>query len=120
MIKTYILLTLLCCITKAYNNTTDQDPIEVTVYKKPFEDPLMHSVGSVLMFILIALSNAGGLSGAGSNIPIMLIFFKMNMKEAVPISGFVAVIASMTRFVVGYKTKHPHSEKRVSINYEVV
>ena len=33
----------------------------------------MESIGTVLMLILIALSNAGGLSGAVSNIPIMLI-----------------------------------------------
>lgn len=72
------------------------------------------------MFVLVGLSNAGGLSGAGSNIPIMLIFFRMKMKEAVPISGFVAVVATVMRFVLGFKTKHPHSEKRVSINYEVV
>jgi hypothetical protein len=31
------------------------------------------------MFIMIALSNAGGLSGAGSNIPVILIFYKLTM-----------------------------------------
>lgn len=40
----------------------------------------MEIIGVVLMAILIALSNAGGLSGAGSNIPIMLIFFDLSMK----------------------------------------
>jgi hypothetical protein len=35
----------------------------------------MEITGMVLMLFLIALSNAGGLSGAGSNIPLMLIFF---------------------------------------------
>jgi len=39
----------------------------------------MEIIGLVLMFILIAMSNAGGLSGAGSNIPIMLIFFNFTM-----------------------------------------
>jgi hypothetical protein len=28
---------------------------------------------------MIALSNAGGLSGAGSNIPVILIFYKLTM-----------------------------------------
>ena len=68
----------------------------------PFENPVMHTIGTILMFFLIALSNAGGLSGAGTNIPNMLIFFAMDMKEAVPISGFVAVIASVMRFVLGF------------------
>ena len=121
MIKTSMAQCLLCCFVQGITMSNSTVPADIPmIYKKPFEDPVMHSIGSILMFILIALSNAGGLSGAGSNIPILLIFFKMDMREAVPISGFVAVIASMTRFVIGYKSKHPHSNKRVSINYEVV
>jgi len=62
----------------------------------------MESIGIVLMFILIALSNAGGLSGAGSNIPIMLIFFNMTMEIAVPVSAFVAVCATSFRFLLNF------------------
>ena len=86
----------------------------------PFENPKMHTIGLILMAFLIALSNAGGLSGAGSNIPIMLIMFNMNMKEAVPISGFVAVCATFLRFGLGWNKTHPHSKERSAINYEVV
>jgi uncharacterized membrane protein YfcA len=48
------------------------------------------------------LSNAGGLSGAGSNIPIMLIFFNMTMEIAVPVSAFVAVCATSFRFLLNF------------------
>lgn len=72
------------------------------------------------MFILIALSNMGGLSGAGSNIPLMLIFFNMDMAEAVPLSAFVAVCATMFRFILNFNQKHPNAPKRNVINYEVV
>ena len=61
-----------------------------------------HIIGSILMMILIILSNAGGLSGAGSNIPLMLIFFDMGMTRAVPISAFVAVCATTFRFILNY------------------
>ena len=61
-----------------------------------------HIIGTFLMMILITLSNAGGLSGAGSNIPIMLIFFNMGMAEAVPISAFVAVCATVFRFILNF------------------
>ena len=61
-----------------------------------------HIIGTILMMILITLSNAGGLSGAGSNIPIMLIFFNMGMAEAVPISAFVAVCATTFRFILNF------------------
>jgi len=121
MIKNIVLTTLVCCAVNAADlatkSTIDGADSKMT---KPFEDPVMHSIGAILMFTLIAISNAGGLSGAGSNIPIMLIFFSMNMKEAVPISGFVAVVATVMRFVLGYSKKHPHSDQRTAINYEVV
>lgn len=80
----------------------------------------MESIGSVLMFILIGLSNAGGLSGAGSNIPIMLIFFDLEMHEAVPISAFVAVCATVFRFILNFNQVDPNNSARSCINYEVV
>jgi len=80
----------------------------------------MESIGTFLMLGLIALSNAGGLSGAGSNIPIMLIFFDMDMSEAVPISAFVAVCATLFRFVFNFKQRHPTRNERNAINYEIV
>jgi uncharacterized membrane protein YfcA len=56
---------------------------------------------------MIAISNAGGISGAGSNIPVMLIFFGLDMEQAVPISSFVAVVATVFRFIINFKHKHP-------------
>lgn len=99
-----------------------QDDVQLFngVYKEPFRNPKMEYLGLFLMFILIALSNAGGLSGAGSNIPIMLICFDLEMSEAVPISAFVAVCATMFRFILNFNQKHPYSEERCAINYEVV
>jgi hypothetical protein len=40
-----------------------------------FDNPVKHTVGLVLMAGLLILSNAGGISGAGSTVPIMLICF---------------------------------------------
>ena len=92
----------------------------VSTKKVPFTHPVMESIGCVLMYILIALSNAGGLSGAGSNIPIMLIFFSLEMGEAVPISAFVAVCATVFRFILNFRQRHPKNPERVAINYEIV
>ena len=85
-----------------------------------FKNPKMEITGLFLMGILICLSNAGGLSGAGSNIPIMLIFFKMDMSEAVPVSAFVAVVATLLRFLLNFNQMHPNNKQRLSINYEIV
>ena len=77
-------------------------------------------IGLILMIILITLSSAGGLSGAGSNIPIMLIFFKLSMEEAVPISSFVAVASTLFRFILNFNEVHPTRNERNTINYEIV
>ena len=101
-------------------DTTPTEPTTPT-HKVPFqENPWLEGFGIVLMAFLIALSNAGGLSGAGTNIPIMLIFFGMEMDEAVPISGFVAVTATVFRFILNFNQNHPKNPERSSINYEVV
>ena len=80
----------------------------------------LETIGTILMAILIALSNAGGLSGAGSNIPIMLIFFNMDMAQAVPVSAFVAVCATTFRFILNFNQTHPKNNDRNIINYEIV
>lgn len=97
------------------------DDTGVKEHKRPFTEQVeMEIAGTIIMAILIALSNAGGLSGAGTNIPIMLIFFDMDMKVAVPISGFVAVSATVFRFIINYRQLHPTNPNKLSINYEVV
>lgn len=93
----------------------------VKVEKVPFgQNVVFESVGLFLMIILVTLSNAGGLSGAGSNIPIMLIFFGLTMNEAVPVSSFVAVSSTLFRFILNFSEKHPTRPERNTINYEIV
>ena len=80
----------------------------------------METAGLVIMFVLIVLSAAGGLSGGGSNIPLMLIFFKMNMDVAVPISAFVALCSTVFRFIYNFNVTHPTVPQRNIIQYDVV
>lgn len=72
------------------------------------------------MGLLICVSNAGGLSGAGSIIPIMLICFDMDMSKAVPVSAFVAVVSTTLRFIINFKQLHPHNKGKLSLNYDIV
>ena len=89
-------------------------------HQKPFQNVKMETIGLILMVILIALSVAGGLSGGGSNIPLMLIFFNMGMDVAVPISGFCAVSSTVYRFVVNWNVTHPTVTERSIIQYDIV
>jgi uncharacterized membrane protein YfcA len=44
----------------------------------------------------------------------------MNMTQAVPISAFVAVCATVSRFIKNFDKTHPRDENRNIINYEIV
>jgi uncharacterized membrane protein YfcA len=59
------------------------------------------------MFLIIMLANAGGLAGAGSNVPIMLYFFNLTMPQAVPLSSFIAVVSKLFRFTIHFNHKNP-------------
>lgn len=72
------------------------------------------------MGLLICVSNAGGLSGAGSIIPIMLICFDMDMSKAVPVSAFVAVVSTTLRFILNFNQMHPDNNEKLSLNYDIV
>ena len=83
-------------------------------------NPHKFIIGLILMSMLILLSNAGGLSGAGSIIPLMLIFFDMDMAKAVPVSAFVAVVSTTLRFIINFNQMHPTNPEKLSLNYEIV
>lgn len=97
------------------NKTTDLPPMEQ--FKA---SPALFIVGCISMFFLILVSNAGGLSGAGSIIPIMLVCFSMTMTQAVPISAFVACITTLLRFVMNFNQMHPQNKDKLALNYDIV
>lgn len=93
----------------------------ITKFKVPWaQNQVMESIGFVAMIILIGVSNAGGLSGAGSNIPIILLCYGFTMPQAVPLSATVAVTATVFRFIFMFNEVHPCNENRNIINYEMV
>ena len=63
---------------------------------------MVESLGLFFIFIVISLSNAGGLSGAGINVPLLMVFFELEMIEAVPISAFIGIVATSLRFIINY------------------
>ena len=72
--KNFIVL----CLVKLVCGSTDPEPEEVELVSI-FDKPVKHTIGLVLMCTLLVLSSAGGISGAGSTVPIMLIFFDQSM-----------------------------------------
>jgi len=59
--------------------------------------------GIILIFLIVAISNSGGVSGASNIISVMLIFFGMKMDQAVSYSSFVAVVVTVLRFIINFR-----------------
>jgi uncharacterized membrane protein YfcA len=55
-----------------------------------------------MIFLIVTLSNAGGLSGAGTNVPIIVVFFGMSMMEAISASSIIGIVTTVLRFIIGY------------------
>lgn len=80
---------------------------------------MMEFFGSVVLGIIVALSNAGGIGGGGFNVPIAIIFFQFNTKQAVALSNSCIFAASVTRFIFNYKQKHPQKDAK-AIDYGII
>ena len=75
--------------------------------------------GILVLTILIALANVGGVGGGGLIIPVIMAFFKFTTKEAIALSGFTIFTGSVARFIYGYKSRHPEKDATV-IDYGII
>ena len=58
--------------------------------------------GVLILTVLIALANVGGVGGGGLIIPIIMALFSFHTKEAIAISGFTIFTGSVARFIYSY------------------
>ena len=59
-------------------------------------------IGIIVMTLLVALANVGGVGGGGLIIPISMALFTFTTKEAIAISGFTIFTGSVARFFFAY------------------
>ena len=69
--------------------------------------------GIIILTIVIALSNMGGIGGGGVVVPFTMTFFTFSTKEAIAISGFSIFCSSIARYI--YQIHDMHPEKDVVI-----
>ena len=58
--------------------------------------------GIIVMAVLLALANVGGVGGGGLIIPIIMAMFMFTTKEAIAISGFTIFTGSVARFIYSW------------------
>ena len=76
-------------------------------------------MGLLVLTVLIALANVGGIGGGGLIIPIIMAFFSFSTKEAIAISGFTIFTGSVARYIYAYNQRHPEKDATM-IDYGIV
>lgn len=89
------------------------------IHKDVFPLEALEFFGSMVLGVMIALSNAGGIGGGGIIVPIGIIFFQFRTKQAVALSNFCIFTASLTRYILNFNKNHPYKEAKL-IDYSVI
>jgi uncharacterized membrane protein YfcA len=74
--------------------------------------------GTFVLTLLMALAVMSGIGGGGIIVPLLMVFFKLETKRAIAVSGFTILVGSIARFAMTYKARHPKKDA-TCIEYSV-
>lgn len=66
--------------------------------------------GTFVLLILKALAVMSGIGGGGIIVPLLMVFYNLNTKNAVAISGFTILTGAITRYLITLGERHPDKE----------
>ena len=76
--------------------------------------------GFTLVFWFLWYANMGGVSGGGIVLPIAILFFKFDSKNAIALSNFSICLSSLIRYILFIKTPNPlKNGKGLLIDYNL-
>ena len=74
--------------------------------------------GTLVLTVLMAMAVMAGIGGGGVIVPLLMVFYHFETKEAIAVSGFTILTGSVTRFIITWREKHP-SKDAVCIDYGI-
>ena len=95
----------LVCKEKLAKDSTDLQLLCDHKYLYPMQP--IEIVGTIVLTILMALAVMSGIGGGGIIVPLLMVFYKLETKKAIAVSGFTILIGSLSRFGFTYKARHP-------------
>jgi hypothetical protein len=91
----------------------------VCVHKSIFPIYEAEFAGFLILPTLVGLANVAGIGGGGITVPMVILCWGFETKEAVAISGATIFVGSVVRFFYSIDRKHPE-KKATSIDYGIV
>ena len=80
------------------------------VHKGLFPILTIEIIGTVILTFLMSLSVMAGVGGGGIIVSFIMVFCKLDIKDAVAISGFTILVGSLSRFAMTYSERHPNKD----------
>lgn len=80
----------------------------------------MEFLGLLLLLILVSLSITSGLGGGIIIVPILLIFYKLELKKAVAISNVIILASSFFKYLGALRHEDPLKKGKTIIDYHII
>jgi hypothetical protein len=75
--------------------------------------------GTAVLTLLMALAVMSGIGGGGIIVPLLIIFYKLDTKNAVATSGFTILTGSITRYLITLNERHPDKPGATCVDYAI-
>ena len=83
------------------------NPSLICSHKSIFPMRPIEIIGTIVLTLLMALAVMSGIGGGGIIVPLLMVFYKLETKKAIAVSGFTILVGSLSRFGFTYKARHP-------------
>ena len=67
-------------------------------------------VGLVVVFFVLMFTNAGGIGGGGTLLPVAIVFFRFDLKRAIALSNSTICVSAIVRYLMNSRKPHPLKE----------
>ena len=92
------------CLSGGWEYCTDAGKCE---HKDIFPMKELELWGMMVVFGALILANMGGVGGGGMVVPIAILFFKLDAKNAIALSNFSIFLSSAIRYILNAPLPHP-------------
>ena len=87
-------------------------------HKALFPMEPQEAVGTFVLTLLMALAVMSGIGGGGIIVPLLMIFYHLDTRNAVATSGFTIMTGSITRYFITLNDRHPDKDA-TTIDYGI-
>jgi len=70
----------------------------------------MEAFGTAVLTVLMALAVMSGIGGGGIIVPLLIVFYKLDTKAAISVSGCTILSGSICRYFITLNERHPHKD----------